>query len=78
MMQMSCSAEGPHRQRSQDVRLLEIIDILPVLSQHAYLGGDLLNHLQRLPAKQLHDIKQIEDRIHERPRAAAISSTFWK
>ena len=39
---------APPRQRSQNMRLLGIVDIQPVLAQHADLEGDLL---QRLPAK---------------------------
>ena len=46
--------EDPPRQRSQDVALLGIIDIQPVLAQYADLEGDLLNLLQRPPAKQPH------------------------
>jgi hypothetical protein len=50
---MSCSAEGPHRQRSQDVRLMRIIDIQAVLPPHADLEDDLLQqgcwvHFRRL------------------------------
>jgi len=44
--------------------LLGIIDIQPVLAQHADLEGDLLDLLQRLAAKQPQRIQQIEDRIH--------------
>ena len=44
------------RQRSQDVALLGIIDIQPVLALHTDLESDLLNLLQRPPAKQPHGI----------------------
>ena len=44
--------ESPPRQRPQDVCLLRIVDIQPVLAQYADLEGDLLDILLRLPAKQ--------------------------
>jgi len=53
--------EGPPRQRPQDVALLRIIDIQPVLAHHADLEGDLLNLLQRHPPKQPQRIQQIEN-----------------
>ena len=57
----------------QNMRLRRIIDIQPVLAQHADLEGDLLNLLQRLAAKQPHGIQQIEDRIHARPPGLELS-----
>ena len=56
--------ENPPRQRPQDVALLGVIDVQPVLAQHADLEGDLPDLLQRLAAKQPQRIQQIEDRIH--------------
>jgi hypothetical protein len=56
--------ENPPRQRPQDVCLLRVVDIQPVLAQYADLEGDLLNLLQRLPAKEPHGIQQVGDRIH--------------
>ncbi len=42
--------DADEMQRSQNVALLGIVDIQPVLAPHADLGGDLLNLRQRLPA----------------------------
>ena len=53
--------------------LLRIVDIQPVLAQNADLEGDLLNLLQRLPAKQPHGIQQIEDRVHAWPTGLELS-----
>ena len=64
--------ERPPRQRPQDVALLGVIDIPPVLAQHADPEGDLLYLLHRLLAEQPQGIRQIEieDRIH--PRATGL------
>jgi len=42
--------------------LLEVVDLQPILPQHADLESDLLDLLQRLPAKQLPRIQQRESR----------------
>jgi len=65
--------ESPPRQRPQDVALLGVVDIQPVLAQYADLEGDLLDLLQRLPAKQPQRIQQIEDRIHAWPTGLQLS-----
>ena len=52
--QMGSSAENVLPSAPQDVALLGVVDIQPVLAQHADLEGDLLDLLdllQRLPAK---------------------------
>lgn len=59
--------EGPPRRHSQDVALLGVVDVQPVLAQHADLEGDLVNLMKRLPEKQPQGIQQIEDRINSRP-----------
>ena len=48
---MGSSAENVLPSAPQDVALLGVVDIQPVLAQHADLEGDLLDLLQRLPAK---------------------------
>ncbi len=49
----------PPWQRPQDVRLLGVIDIQPVLAQHADLESDLLNLLWQLRMKETQGIQQI-------------------
>lgn len=43
--------EDPPQQHPQDVRPLGVIDVRPVLPQHADLESDLLDLLQQLPSK---------------------------
>ena len=43
---------------------LGVVDIQPVLPQHADLEGDLLDLLQGLAAEEPQSIQQVEDRVH--------------